>query len=430
MTIDYLDRGKTRLDVPGNLAGEIGKVMRNITKTSYRAEKARRRAGGAYSYYIPKYDGYLKDEVFEVLEEAIHKATAGGTYSVSARDLFYEVRPLIANTGKELKYNYFSQTLIQQYEEDYGSIPGLYRDPRGTLHEPHTDKSIPLGTIQVAEYQFPEFVYNKILYIEKEGVVDQLNPSKLAERYDMAIIGGKGYATEACRTLLERAEGGEYYIYVLHDADPYGYNIAYTLSEETRRMPGYYVHVEDIGLKVGEAVEMGLPSEPFNRTKRIPWRVEQRLTPLEEEYFIGTRTSIRSWQCKRIEINAIPVPDRAAYIERKLKELDAPSKVIPPDDKLPDLTEELYESKVGSKVDDFIESILSIDDLKEMISQEFKDKVSFEEARQWIEDGFKEDDSQWWRTVVRNKLEILLSDSHDDMNSRVKEEILKNAKED
>ena len=433
MAVDYLDRGKTRLDIGKEIADDIAKTLRSVTKTIYKAEKRKRRAGWSYSGYVPIYDGpTLKEAVFEVLPDAIAKATAGGTYSVGARDLFYVVRPLVLQitTEKELKYDYFGQTLLMQYEEEYGRIAGLYRDPRGTFHEPHTGETVPLGTHEVAKYKFPEWTYNKILYIEKEGVVEQLKPSKLAERYDMAIIGGKGYATEACRTLLERAEAGEYLIYVLHDADPDGYNIAITLAEETRKMPGYSVDVVDIGLKVEEALEMGLPAEPFTRIKGIPWRVKQRLTPTEREFFIGEKTSSRSWGCKRIEINAMPVPERATYIERKLQEVDAPGKVIPSDEALPDLSKELYDSEVNVQVATIIDSIVSSEDIKKLVREELKDRVAFEDVRQWIEAGFDEDDSQWWRNIVKRKLSAILSESSEDIESTIKEEITKNAKED
>jgi hypothetical protein len=44
------------------------------------------------------------------------------------------------------------------------------------------------------------------------------------------------------RTILQRADRDRAYrLFVLHDADPAGYNIARTLRDETHRMPGYHV---------------------------------------------------------------------------------------------------------------------------------------------------------------------------------------------
>ena len=143
----------------------------------------------------------LKDAVFEVMEEA--KAVAG--HVVAARTLYYKVRPLIQEfTDKELKYEYFSQTLLPEYERTVAPLPGLYYEARGALHHPHDDQVIPLGTREVEAYIPPSWQFDKVLYIEKEGLEAQLAPYRLGERYDMAIIYGKGEPVTACRTLLAR----------------------------------------------------------------------------------------------------------------------------------------------------------------------------------------------------------------------------------
>src|SRR5262249_7153993 len=156
------------------------------------------------------------------------------------------IQPL---TKRELTSSYFEQTLLPAYQREHGPIPGLYYESRGTLYEPHSKTEVPLGTREVEQYRFPAYVYDKILFVEKQGLWPVLKASSLAERYDMAIVAGEGYATEACRVLFRNAEQGkDYQLFVLHDADPYGYNIARTLREETRRMPGYQVGVTDLGL--------------------------------------------------------------------------------------------------------------------------------------------------------------------------------------
>ena len=90
----------------------------------------------------------IKDAVFEVLPEA--KAAAG--HIVAARTLYYKVRPLIQQyTDKELDYDYFSQTLLPEYERTIAPLPGLYYEARGELHHPHDDQVIPLGTREVED---------------------------------------------------------------------------------------------------------------------------------------------------------------------------------------------------------------------------------------------------------------------------------------
>ena len=87
--------------------------------------------------------------------------------------------------------------------------------------------------------------------LDGPAAAEPLTYAQLAEEFDMAIIAGEGYATEACRVLFDGADKGhQYKLAVLHDSDPYGYNIARTLQAETARMPGYSVKVIDIGLRL------------------------------------------------------------------------------------------------------------------------------------------------------------------------------------
>ena len=192
--------------------------------------------------------------------------------------------------------------------------PGHYRDPRGHLHEPHTKKSVPLGTREVAGYEFPDHVYDKILYVEKEGLGPIFEAANLAERYDMAICAGKGQPVEATRELFERAEAGDYQLFVLHDADPAGYSIARTISEETERMPDYGVDVIDVGLSVGDAIRLGLQTETFYRKAALPWWMPSRLDAEEASWFHPRRTSVT---CTRVELNALGT-GIVGYVEGKL----------------------------------------------------------------------------------------------------------------
>ena len=209
----------------------------------------------------------VKDAVFEVLLEA--KEAAG--HIVAARTLFYKVRPLVQEyTDKELNYHYFSQTLLPEYQREYGPLEGLYYEARGELHHPHDGTVTPLGTREVEDYELPPWQFDKILYIEKTGLKAQLAPYRLGQKYDMAIIYGKGYSLTACRDLLARTDIRDMKIFVLHDADTDGYNIARTLGEATDRMPDHNIEVIDLGLTVPQAIEHGLETEEFARKSNCP----------------------------------------------------------------------------------------------------------------------------------------------------------------
>ena len=125
----------------------------------------------------------------------------------------------------------------------------------------------------------------------------------------MAVVAAEGYAPEAVRKLFGRAEGTrDYQLFVLHDSDVDGYNIARTLREATRRMPGHRVDVIDLGLKLDEALEMGLQTEEFTRKRELPASLLPSLTQTERTYFGGVRVGRRSWVGRRVELNAMTSP--------------------------------------------------------------------------------------------------------------------------
>ncbi|GAH76664.1 unnamed protein product, partial [marine sediment metagenome] len=211
---------------------------------------------------VRRYEWSVKDAVFKVMKQAASKASANFTLPYSVRQLYYQVRPLIQEyTNKELNYAYFTPPLVTDYEETYGPLQGLIYEPRGHLIEPHRDIEVPLGTVDVAGYEIPDYEYDKILYIEKEGFRQIFAAVKLGQRYDMALMTAKGFATRAAKQLLDHATTKDITILAAHDADISGYEIVRTLESETRTTRGMYIDVIDLGLTVKEALDMGLQAE-------------------------------------------------------------------------------------------------------------------------------------------------------------------------
>jgi hypothetical protein len=409
---------------PGGLIGDaIFGAIKPIYKEAKRQERARR--APRKTYYAPYRRTSQKDIVFEVLPQAIRNA--GSTFS--NRDLYYATRPLAYaqydwDGGKRLEYNYFAQQLITEYEENHGRIAGRWSDPRGSLHEPHTGKSIGLGTREVLSYEFPEHTFDKILYVEKEGEWPKLQAAKLAERYDMAIASAKGYPVEAVRELFERAEAGDYQLFVFHDADLDGYNIARVMREATRRMKHYDVDVVDIGLTVENALEMGLEPEPFSRKKDISVDLWWSLSDVAKEYLYRLNPYGRGVHGERFELNAI-LPDtrRIEYIERKLEENGVRGKVIPPDEKLKELAEEKYRDLSAEWVAEAIDELISSKELNEKIADQFVDKFDLGESRRHIEKHFEKDRSLSWRAALTARLEEVRVEHKDAVKDAVREAI-------
>ena len=114
---------------------------------------------------------------------------------------------------KELAYGYFSQTLVPDYIEEHGVDWDVVYDARGHFEEPHTNRRIGCGTIEVGNYLAavkeptiapadfaganvdvigPSGNFGAILYCEKEGFGPLFKAVKLANRYDLMIISNKG----------------------------------------------------------------------------------------------------------------------------------------------------------------------------------------------------------------------------------------------
>jgi hypothetical protein len=405
--LDFLDRAKTRLSVSDEFAEPIARVVWGACKTLYKDGERRRKDAARAARVQQAWETQssatctLKEAVFAVLQASVDHVTGGKVGDpLQVRSLYYVVRKRIqAFTSKDLDFNYFSQDLLVQYQEAHGAIPGLEYDPRGVLYEPHTGRRVLLGTREVASYQFPAWLYNKILYIEKKGLGGVLLVAGLGERYDMAIIAAEGFATEAARKLCQRADRDQCYeIYVVHDADPAGYNIARTLAEETRRVKDNRVTVIDLGLRYDEALAMGLETETFTRKKALPSGLV--LTESERRAFTGRQTGPNSWECTRVELNAMTNPQLLAFVERRLAEVGAVGKVIPPPDALARLSAEHYGERAAAVVAERLWCLYGGDRLTDGVTRLLRDALPPDVIERAIRDGFAADAAQPWRAPM------------------------------
>ncbi len=207
------------------------------------------------------------------------KASAGGTLPAHARQIMYAARPhIIATADRELGKDfdqYFTQTILPDYIEQYGCDWNVVYDARGNFAEPHTDERFGLGTLQARDYlrgieaheisdlsfsiwesayptAGPKNRYGAILFIEKEGFMPLFQQVELAARYDLAIMSTKGMSVTAARELLDRVcKQHSMPLLVLHDFDKAGFSILGTLHRDTRRYRfNTSFKVIDLGLRL------------------------------------------------------------------------------------------------------------------------------------------------------------------------------------
>jgi hypothetical protein len=263
-----------------------------------------------------------RDVILGALDAAIEKTSDGGTRRFAQRQLWYAVRPaLLEAFGKEPNYDTFTAVITDHEAATGKDIPGMYRAVRGVLYHPHAGTEIPLGTREVERYRRPEWTFNKILYIEKEGFVSNLREDGWPERHDCALVTCQGFASRAVRDVLDLlGETDEpLTFFCVHDADGPGTKIYEALQEETRARGRRKVEIINLGLDPAEAVEMGLQVEPVERKggERVP--VASYVDAEWTEWL----------QRHRVELNAMPPAQFIAWLDSKMEAHDE-GKVIPP----------------------------------------------------------------------------------------------------
>jgi hypothetical protein len=284
------------------------------------AKRARRKAGGAGARARS-----AKQIVLDHLDEGIAKAGGGGRYS--PRQLYYAIRDYVPQEiGEPLHWKNFQEILTDVEAELGHDLPGIARDPRGTLYHPHTHEAISLGTMAVEQYARPAWTFNKLLYIEKEGYFSILQAAGWPERHDCALLTAKGFATRAARDVIDLlADTDEpITIFAAHDADSSGTCIYQALQEATRARPARRIQVVNLGLEPWEGLELGLPVEQTLRKEGAP------RAPVGQ-YVWAKGPQWEPWlQDNRIELNSMTTPAFIAWLDAKVA-AHGPGKLIPPD---------------------------------------------------------------------------------------------------
>lgn len=438
----FTDKGKTHLDVPEDVAAEAAKVLWRAARELYReqqsaerayrrAERDERRERRAEQARETDREPTLIEAVSAVIPEAVRQQRGGTDLPYSARSLFYKVRPLAQRiTSRPLTDSYFTQTLLPAYQREHGALDGLYYEPRGELHHPHDrqeERTVPLGTREVSAYTPPSWTYDKILVVEKAGLWPVLRDSRIADRFDMAVITSEGFAVEACRSLLASLSSRDVTIFALHDADPSGYNIARTLGEETRRMPGHHADVIDLGLTAGDAVRLGMEPETFLRSAALPERIVPSLTDLEAEWFTGRPAGwdhygrARRWQCKRVELNAFSSPGLIAYIEDGLRRHGADGKVVPPAGVIEWDARSAHREQVTEAVERAIAELVDTDAIVAALVSETAPLVDFAITPERIRERLDRERSLAWRNAVNSEIARRMTAADVDIRQRVTE---------
>ena len=143
---------------PRNIANDILDAVETATSKWTRQKKSEERHPGMIRCRMSRMTKEprtsQKEAAWQIMEEAYLKASANDTLPALARQIYYQARPKIMalTDDKELQYGYFSQTLLPDYIEEKGVNWNVVYDARGHLEEPHTNRRIGVGTIEIDNY--------------------------------------------------------------------------------------------------------------------------------------------------------------------------------------------------------------------------------------------------------------------------------------
>jgi hypothetical protein len=294
---------------PRNIANDILDAVESATSKWTRQKKSEERHPGMIRYRVSRMTkvprATQKEAAWAVMAECYRAVSGSRNLPAKARQIFYQARgKIMAMTeNRELQYGYFSQTLLPDYVEEKNLDWNVVYDARGHFEEPHTNRHIGCGTLEVRNYLDalkdpsiipPEFAdasvdiigpascFGAILYVEKEGFDPLFKAVNLANRYDLMIISNKGLSVTAARKLIDEICGGrELPLFVLHDFDFDGFKIFGTLQRDTRRYQFVNaVETIDLGLRLadirgpraracrGEQDQQGRPAQAIGRQRR------------------------------------------------------------------------------------------------------------------------------------------------------------------
>jgi Topoisomerase 6 subunit A/Spo11, Toprim domain len=348
---------------PRNISNDILDVVETATRPWTRQRKAEERHPGLVRYRASRMTREprttQKGATWQVLEEAYNRASSNGRLPAKVRQIFYQARPKIMELteDKHLDYGYFSQTLVPNYIEENGVAWNVVYDARGHFEEPHTNRCMGCGTIEVRNYlramRRPQIEAARllnanvnvigpsgniagVLYCEKEGFDPLFKDVDLANRYDLMVISNKGVSVTAARELVSRL-CGTLPLFVLHDFDVAGFMILGTLHRSTRRYQfSGSINLVDLGLRL-EDID-GLEQEPAAATKTGQGKLRAQL-----ERNGATAAEIEILLDDRVELNAMTSDALIEMIERKLQGYGL-QKVIPSDDLLDEAYQEFHRS--------------------------------------------------------------------------------------
>ena len=194
-------------------------------------------------------------------------------------------------------------------------------------------------------YDFsPQYLYNRVLFVEKAGYRDIFEEAGLLRRLNMGIMSTQGFGTRAGKEVVRTLRRLGVKVYVLHDCDIPGYQIMHNLRQgsQTFKEP---LDVNELGLTVAQVQQ--LRNERHQKKETGPdWEIVpyaknfehslQTLIPTKKDrgFFVPTREEVKKraespgaqekarHYYRRVEINALTSEELIVLIEREILRIE------------------------------------------------------------------------------------------------------------
>jgi DNA topoisomerase VI subunit B len=378
----FLDRGKKSVALPIEVNKAVESAIRTVTaawckqrKAEERDRRARLRRDDAMMAVSKPLS--IRDAAFSVMTKAYAAASDNGALPANARQIFYAARGEIMRLAEVdvVDSGRFTQEFLIDYMHDHPEECAGWNvvfSDRGHFVEPHTSRTVGIGTLAVREYlrgygkpalipgsftdprietHGPEGRFGGLLYIEKEGFEPLLNQARIGRRFDLAIMSCKGMSVTAARELVDQTCARfKVPLYILRDFDIAGFSIARTIHQTNRRYEfktrsGDDFKVIDFGLRLADIERLDLGSERVDISRNGGEALRNRLeingaTNEEIDFLLSGR---------RVELNAMTSRQFINFLEEKLAAHGA-GKVVPTSDQLADAYRLFFRGKRAREV--------------------------------------------------------------------------------
>ena len=368
--VPVTDRAKSQVALPKEILAALSATLARVTKRwqqlkrdADKDNRVKEQAMKDEAQRQRRQQITIKEAAWQVMQEAYLKASDQGRLPANARQIMYAARPLVIALRDPANIWKHDSQFTQGYLPDFlAAHPDLTQDwdvvydDRGHFTEPHTGRTLGLGTLKVRRYRQawdgPNFTtpdgrqwgleavetfgplcrYKYVLFLEKEGFDALLDAAHIAERYDLGIMSTKGQTVTAARALIEALSRQGVTFLVAHDFDKAGIEILDKFSSDTRRFTyTAQTNVIDLGLRLADVEALGLPSEPVDYgDDKDPCVNLQRCGATEAEmaFLVDRQDYYGEWHGQRVELNAMTSRQFLDWLEAKFAEHGV-AKVVP-----------------------------------------------------------------------------------------------------